>query len=315
MYFAVGATTPSRQMEAVKVESVHSDQGRSYVLIMPSRNEEDYIQNTIDCITRQTILPTEFIVVNDGSSDNTGPIAQAAADQFPWIHVVHREDRGMRKVGGGVIDTFYSGFEALKTQDYDYLCKIDGDMTFQDDYFEKLLKKFEEDPKLGGASGKPWNPVGDTLVPEGMIDEMVAGQVNFWRRKCWEDIGGFVREVMWDGITFHRSRMFGWKTRSFRDEDLKLIHHRLMGSSQKSIYHGRRRWGRGQWFMGTHPLYIIASGVFRMRERPYILGGLNIILGYFLAWITGVKRYDDPKFRKCLHKWQLGRLGLGWLAR
>ena len=286
---------------------------RRYVLIMPSRNEEEYIQNTIDCITDQTILPVEFIIVNDGSSDSTGEIAEKAASVHPWIHVVHREDRGMRKVGGGVVDTFYSGYEELKTDEYDYICKIDGDMTFRDTYFEDLLKKFEEDSKLGGASGKPWNPVDDTLIEERMIDEMVAGQVNFWRRKCWEDIGGFVREVMWDGITFHRSRMFGWKTRSFRDENLKLIHHRLMGSSHKSVFHGRLRWGRGQWFMGTHPLYIIASGVFRMRERPYIFGGLCIIIGYYLAWMKGVKRYEDIEFRRHLHKWQLKRLGLGFL--
>jgi len=290
-------------------------QSQLYVLIMPTRDEEKYLQQTLDCIVRQTILPVELVIVNDGSKDRTGDIAEAAAQQHPWIHVVHRGDRGERKVGGGVVDTFYAGYDALRTTHYEYICKIDGDVTFPDRYFEDLMKRFEVDHRLGGASGKTWNPAeGDTLKEERMMDEMVAGQVNFWRRQCWEEAGGFVREVMWDGIVFHRARMAGWKTRSLRDEELKIIHHRLMGSSHRSIYHGRMRWGRGQWFMGTHPLYIIASGLFRMRERPYIIGGLCIILGYVRAALTGVARYDDPIFRKHLHAWQLQRLGLGFIA-
>ena len=285
-----------------------------YVLIMPTRDEEKYLQATLDAITEQTVLPAELIVVNDGSKDRTGEIAEAAAAKYPWIHVVHRADRGERKVGGGVVDTFYSGHEKLKTPDYAFVCKMDGDVTFRPTYFEDLLKKFAADPKLGGASGKTFNPVGDVLHEERLIDEMVAGQMNFWRRECFEQIGGLVREVMWDGINFHRARMFGWKTASFRDEELVILHHRLMGSSHKGVLHGRLRWGRGQWFMGTHPLYIIASGIFRMRERPYVIGGLCIVAGYFRAWMQGERRYDDPQFRKHLHRWQLGRLGLGFLS-
>lgn len=288
--------------------------GRRYVLIMPTRNEEAYLQQTFEAIAAQNCLPLECVVVNDGSTDRTAEIAQAAADKYPWLHVIHRDDRGERKLGGGVIDAFYSGYEALRSADYDFICKIDGDVTFEPGYFEYLMEKMDADPKLGGASGKTFNPVDGAFKEERIIREMVAGQVNFWRRQCWEDCGGYVREVMWDGIVFHRARMTGWKTESFRDENLRIIHHRLMGSSHKSVYHGRLRWGRGQWFMGTHPLYIIASGVFRMRERPYVVGGLLIIAGYFGARLKSAQQYDDPEFRKQLHRWQLQRLGLGWLA-
>ena len=98
------------------------------------------------------------------------------------------------------------------------------------------------------------------------------------------------------------------------DEGLRILHHRLMGSSHKSVYHGRLRWGRGQWFMGTHPLYIFASGIFRMRERPFVIGGLLIVAGFFEAMLRRQRRYEDLEFRKHLHSWQLKRLGLGWLA-
>jgi poly-beta-1,6-N-acetyl-D-glucosamine synthase len=287
---------------------------RSYVVVITARDEAEYLQGTLDSLVGQSIPPTEVVIVNDGSSDDTGTIADAAAEQYDWIHVVHRADRGVRKVGGGVIETFYAGYEVIKTEDYSYLCKLDGDLTLPNAYFEGVMKKMDADPRLGGASGKVFNPVGDGVKEERIIDQMVSGAVNFWRRACWEEIGGYVKMVMWDGIAMHRSRMFGWTTRSFRDDDLKIIHHRLMGSSHKNILHGRMRWGRGQWFMGCHPIYIFASGVNRMFERPYIIGGLCIIAGYFQGMLKGLDRYEDLEFRKFLHNWQLTRIGLGFLA-
>lgn len=283
---------------------------------MPSRNEEQFIEHTLDCLAAQTVVPTECIVVDDGSSDRTGDIADAAAERYPWLHVVHRPDRGARAVGGGVVEAFYSGYDTLRTEDYAYLCKLDADLTLPDDYFERVMEKMEADPILGSASGKVFNPsLGmDKLFEERIIDEQVSGAAKFYRRQCFDDIGGLVQAVMWDGIDFHRARMFGWKTWSFRDEEMRILHHRLMGSSHKNIFHGRMRWGRGQWFMGTHPLYIFASGIFRMRERPFLLGGLCIIGGYFEGWLKGQERYNDLNFRKHLHAWQLKRIGLGWLA-
>lgn len=290
--------------------------GKRYVIVMPCRDEDRFLAQTIECVVRQTVRPEELVIVDDGSTDKTGAIADAAAAAHSWIQVVHRINRGVRKVGGGVIEAFYEGFNTLRTRNYDFLCKMDADITIPDDYFENIMRKMDEDPQLGSASGKVFNTMRgeDKLFEERIIDEQVSGAAKFYRRQCFEDIGGLVQEVMWDGIDFHRARMFGWKTRSFRDPELRILHHRLMGSSYKSIFHGRLRWGRGQWFMGTHPLYIIASGVFRMCERPYVIGGLLIILGFCHGMWKGLPRYDDPVFRKHLHRWQLKRIGLGWLA-
>lgn len=288
--------------------------GRKYVIIMPSRDEERYIQNTLRSIASQTILPTECVIVDDGSLDATSAIADDAAAKYPWATAVHREDRGDRKVGGGVVEAFYAGYDTLRTQDYHYICKVDADVTIPNDYFENIMQKMEQDPRLGSASGKVFNPSQGKLFEERIIDEQVSGAVRFYRRQCFEDIGGLVPAVMWDGIDFHRARMCGWKTRSFRDKNLRILHHRLMGSSYRNVYHGRLRWGHGQWFMGTHPLYIIASGVYRMRERPFIMGGLLIIAGFFAGMIKREPRYDDLAFRAELRRWQFRRLGLGWLA-
>jgi glycosyltransferase involved in cell wall biosynthesis len=277
------------------------------VIISPCRDEEATLERTIACLAAQSRLPDLWVVVDDGSSDRTPEILREAAQRLPWLRIVRRQDRGARKVGGGVIDAFYDGLAAVDI-DYDFVAKMDVDLEFPPRYLERLLEYFRNDPRLAAASGKVFRLENGRLVEEYMIDEMVAGQFKFYRREAFERIGGFVRDVMWDGIDFHRARMEGYRTASIHDPDLQILHLRLMGSSHRSVYHGRMRWGRGQWFMGTWLPYMIASGVFRMREKPYVLGGLLIIVGYIAAAVRGERRYDDPRFRRELRHWQRERL-------
>lgn len=283
-----------------------------YIIISPVRDEEKYLPNTIESIVNQTIKPSEYILVNDGSRDRTEEIINEASHSYPWIRCVNRSDRGQRKVGQGVIEAFYDGYKNIQEKEYDYICKMDGDLTLGPLYFETLFDKFEKDPRLGSASGKLFLKLSDNrLVEERITDESVLGGMLCLRKKCFENIGGFTREVMWDGISFHRARMAGWRTRSFKDNELMIYDHRLMGSSEKSIIHGRIRWGWGQYFMGTHPLYILAVGLYRMLERPFVIGGILILAGYLKGWINKAPRYDFPGFRESLHGWQLERLKIG----
>lgn len=277
------------------------------VIVSPCRDEERTLSRTIACMERQTLKPALWIVVDDGSTDRTPELLAEAQKRIPWLRVVPRKDRGFRKVGGGVIDAFYSGLEAADI-DYDFVSKMDVDLEFSDRYLETIMGYFERDPKLAAASGKVFRPEGDGFVEEFMIDEMVAGQFKLYRRECFEAIGGFVREVMWDGIDFHMARMKGYRTASLHDPELKIIHLRLMGSSDQNVYKGRIRWGRGQWFMGSSLPYVVASGAFRMREKPYVLGGLAIVAGYLMAAKEKAPRLENLEFRKELRKWQHERL-------
>jgi glycosyltransferase involved in cell wall biosynthesis len=281
------------------------------VIISPCRDEERTLERTIACVSAQTRSPERWVIVDDGSRDRTPEILARAAAEIPWVRIVRREDRGFRKVGGGVIDAFYDGLAAVDV-DYDFVAKMDVDLEFSPRYLERILEEFERDPQLAAASGKvyrPRDPEGTGLVEEFMIDEMVAGQFKLYRRSAFDAIGGFEREVMWDGIDFHRARMCGFRTASIADPELRIIHLRLMGSSDRSVYRGRLRWGRGQWFMGSWFPYVLASGVFRMREKPYGIGGLLVVLGYLQAALRREPRYRDLVFRQDLRRWQRGRLG------
>jgi biofilm PGA synthesis N-glycosyltransferase PgaC len=284
-----------------------SQAARSVVVVSPCRDEAATLQQTIDCMSVQTHPPEQWVIVDDGSTDRTPEILAAAARKIPWLRVVQRADRGFRKLGGGVIDAFYAGLEAVDV-DYDFIAKMDVDLEFSPRYLERILEYFDDDSELAAASGKVYRREGDRLIEEFMIDEMVAGQFKLYRREAFERIGGFVREVMWDGIDFHRARMEGYRTASLPDPELRILHLRLMGSSEGNVIRGRLRWGRGQWFMGSALPYMVASGLFRMRERPYVIGGLFIITGYLLAAIRREPRYPDRVFRRELRRWQYSRL-------
>lgn len=285
-----------------------------YVVISPVRDEAAFLPRTIAAMTSQTIAPTLWILVDDGSRDETAQIAARAAAQHPWIRVVRRGDRGVRKVGGGVVEAFYAGLSEVRLEDFDFVCKFDGDLEFAPHYFARLFAKFADDPRLGTASGKCWLVTPHGLELERTSDEFSLGAAKTWRRECFEQIGGLVREVMWDGIDCHRCRLFGWKAASFQDADLRIRHLRRMGSSFQNIYRGRLRWGFGQYFMGTHPLYALAIAAYRMAEKPWVIGGALILAGFVGGYWRRRPRYDDAAFRRHLREWQLRKLGLRWAA-
>jgi len=288
---------------------------RRLLLISPVRNEEAYLQRTIDSLVAQTVRPTRWVIVDDGSTDETPNIVTRAAEAHDWIQLHQRADRGIRKVGGGVVEAFNEGLALHNLDDFDYVCKLDGDLELENVYFEQLFEKFEADPHLGTASGKCWLVTDEGLQLERTHDEFSLGAAKLYRVDCFRDIGGFVSEVMWDGIDCHRCRMLGWQAASFHDDELRIRHLRRMGSSHHNIIRGRLRWGFGQYFMGTHPLYMLAIAGYRVFERPWIIGGVLIGAGYFGAWLRRRRQYGDKAFRRHLHHWQLSRLGLGFLVR
>ncbi|MGH8168811.1 MAG: glycosyltransferase [Woeseiaceae bacterium] len=277
-------------------------------VISPVRDEARYVRKTLDAMIAQTSRPMEWLFVDDGSTDDTRAIIEAYVTENPWIRVVGLEDRGFRQLGSGVVAAFDFGRSMLERQEYEYIAKLDGDMSFPPRYLEVMLDKLQSDPKLAAVSGKVFRPENGGFVEEYIMDEMVAGQFKLYKRRPFDDIGGFTRTILWDGIDIHRCRMKGYKTLSFHDPEARLIHHRLMGSSDSNVFKGRVRLGRGIWFMGYHPLYAVASGFFRMHERPYVVGGLIIILSYVYAAIRREPRFDDRQFIRELQRWQLSQL-------
>jgi glycosyltransferase involved in cell wall biosynthesis len=269
------------------------------------------MRRTLDSVVAQSLRPSLWIIVDDGSTDETPAILAEYASRHDWIRVVPKPDRGHRAVGPGVIEAFYAGLETVRLSDFPYLCKLDLDLDLPPRYFERLIERMEADPRIGTCSGKPYVRRGGRLVSERRGDEMSVGMTKFYRRACFEEIGGFVREVMWDAIDCHKARQLGWSAVSWDEPELRFEHLRPMGSSHVSIYEGRRRHGRGQWFMGSDPLYYLATCVFRIAEPPYLLGGIAMIQGYLGAWLRGDRQLDDASLRAFIRAYQRRALIVG----
>jgi glycosyltransferase involved in cell wall biosynthesis len=289
------------------------NQSRRYLLISPCRDEAQYLRRTLDSVAAQSVRPGLWVVVDDGSTDETAAILEDYVARLPYLRVVRRTNRGGRQVGPGVIEAFYAGLETVCLEDFDYVCKLDMDLDLPVRYFELLIERMEADQRVGTTSGKPWfiHPRSGTLIPEVCGDEMSVGMTKFYRVACFKEIGGFVRQVMWDGIDCHRARMLGWIAESIDLEPLRFVHLRPQGASQKGIWTGRLRKGFGQYFMGTSPLYHLAVVVYHLPAYPVFIGSVAMLWGYFRSWLKGLPRYDDLEFRRFLRTYQHACLRMG----
>ena len=296
---------------ATGVTACHGD----YCLISPARNEAAYITQTLDSVLAQTVLPKRWIIIDDGSSDDTPRILADYAAKHGFIEVHKRSDTGRRALGGGVVEVFNLGLELLAGDAAEFVCKLDVDLILPPRYFELLLDEMTRDERLGSVSGKPYFPVRSddlsALKSERIGDDVSAGMTKFYRRAFLDDIGGLVKGLIWDGIDCYRGRMLGWRSKSIEHPDLRFIHLRPMGSSDRGIMTGRRRLGEGYWFSGAAPFFVIASAVYRLGHKPAVLGSLATLQGYATSWLKGAPRYDDPEFRRYLRRYHRAMLTRG----
>ncbi len=286
--------------------------GRRYCIVTPCRNEAEYVRATLDSISAQTVPPACWIIVDDGSTDETPAILAEYAEKLPYLRPLRREDRGVRVVGAGVIEAFEDGLATVDLADFDYVCKLDGDLDLPPRYFERAMERMEADPLLGNLSGKLFERQPDGSVEELVVgDENALGAAKFYRVSCFEQIGGFVTGLCWDGIDGHQCRLHGWIAQSVDDPEMRIMHLRPMGSSDRGLWVGRQRWGRGKYFMGSAWYFVAAVAAYRMLDRPYGVGGIGIALGYLRAWLERMPRYESPGFRAHLRRYELDSLVRG----
>ena len=261
-----------------------------YVLITPSRNEEAYIEETIRSVIHQTILPLKWIIVNDGSTDSTGAIAERYATKHPWIEVVNRPTRTGRNFAAKV-QAFNAGQERLKDIPYDVIGNLDSDVFLDQDHFEFLLGKLREDPRLGVAGTVFREEGGYSSATDSFEGQnYVSGQCQLFRRECFQEIGGYFANkaggIDWIAVT--TARMKGWKARSFREKS--FFHHRPLGTAERGTLAASFSYGQKDYFLGGHPLWELFRVAYRMSKRPYVVDGFALGLGYGLAAVRRLKR-------------------------
>jgi biofilm PGA synthesis N-glycosyltransferase PgaC len=277
----------------------------TYVIITPVRDEERYIEATLQSVCDQTITPVEWAIVDDGSSDRTGEIIDRYAERYPWIRAVHRANRGFRKSGGGVMEAFYDGYNALQFREWDFLVKLDGDLTFAPEYFEKCFEHFRSEPKLGIGGGEIHHDISGELKLEANPRFHVRGATKIYRKSCWEAIEGLWPAAGWDTIDEVKANMLGWTTYSF--PELRLLHHRFTGT-EEGLVRDRIKHGLACYVSGYHPLYVAASCLYRIPQRPYVIGSAAIMYGFLKAHFTRPPRLEERSYLAYVRGQQLRRL-------
>lgn len=276
-----------------------------YVVVTPVRDEEEYVAATIECVIRQTVRPVEWIIVDDGSSDRTGEIIDGYAERVSWIRIVHRQNRGFRKAGAGVVEAFYDGYKQFRCHDWNFIVKLDGDLSFSPEYFEQCFAHFQREPKLGIGGGDIYHQLAGNLKLESNPRFHVRGATKIYRRACWEAIEGLFPAAGWDTIDEVKANMLGWKTYSF--PELQLLHHRLTGTSQP-LWRDQVKHGSVCYVAGYHPLFVAASCLRRISKKPYVVGSLAMLLGFVKGYCAHQGRMKDAQFVKYLRRQQLRRL-------
>jgi glycosyltransferase involved in cell wall biosynthesis len=276
-----------------------------YVVITPVRNEAEYIGETINSMVRQTILPQRWVIVDDGSSDGTGHIIQAAADRHPWITTVQRPDRGFRKSGGGVVEAFYDGYAALQGLSWEFIVKLDGDLTFEPNYFEACFARFEADGRVGVGGGRVLVQSDGQLQLDWPGPPFhVRGATKIYRRACWEQIAPLVQAPGWDTIDEVRANMHGWKTGTF--SQLSLVQRRQTGSTE-SAWRSWYKNGRANYVTGYHPLFMLVKCLKRAVQGP-AWAAPALCAGFCSGYFSRIDRVQDRRTIRYLRRQQLRRL-------
>jgi biofilm PGA synthesis N-glycosyltransferase PgaC len=261
----------------------------TYVIVTPARNEAQFIELTIKSVVAQTVRPLRWIIVSDGSTDGTDDIVRKWTSDHPWIQLVRMPERRERDFAGKVY-AFNAGHAKLTDLNYEVIVSLDGDISFDSDYFSLLLGKLAADPKLGLA-GTPFQELsGQTYDYRFVSIEHVSGACQLFRRECFEAIGGYlpVRGGSIDHIAVITARMKGWKTRTFPEK--VCLHHRIMGTADRSVLTSRFRLGIKDYRVGNHPLWELFRTAHQMAMPPLGIGGLALGAGYFWAVLRGEER-------------------------
>jgi hypothetical protein len=271
-----------------------------YVLITAARNEEALIENTIRSVVAQTALPARWMIVSDGSTDQTDNIVKKHAAQYDWMQLMrmpeHREHQFAAKV-----HCIRAAWEKLRPLPFDVIGNLDADITFEADYMAFLLDKLACDLRLGVVGTRFMENSRQVYDYRFMNEEHVSGGFQIFRRACFEEIGGYLpmRSGGEDWAAVTSARMKGWRTRSYTEK--LFLHHRPMGGNGQPGWSIQLRQGERDYLTGGHPLWQLSRSAYQVSRKPYIIGGLCLLLGFAWAWLRRVER-PVPKELMLFHR-------------
>jgi len=278
-----------------------------YILITSAHNEAGLIGNTIKSVLDQQIKPVEWIIIDDGSSDNTSEVVAEFAANNSFIKLFNKR-ADLNRDFSSKVKAIHLAVSRITTLDYDYLGILDADITFSSTYYASVISKFENREKLGIVGGVIYDLVDGKTIPLYLHPNITRGAVQFFKRECFEEIGGILplKYGGEDSAACFSARLKGWEVENF--EDLVGYHHRLAGTADRGIYKARFREGFVEYHLGYHPLFEFVKGISRYKERPMIVGSIVRFSGFWWANLKREKRSISRDLVKFIRKEQINRI-------
>jgi len=280
-----------------------------YILISACRNEADNIEGLIESVTCQTNPPSYWVIVDDGSMDDTYQCATSKCCKYDYIEVIKVPTGRPRSFASQVYASQY-GYENIRCRDSTFIGFLDADIRIQPQYYERLCHYFSLDSKLGLAGGIVMDQYSGRTsdVRRGSEDYHVAGGVQFFRRECFETIGGYiaVESGGQDTIADIMVLMNGWIIHSF--PELVAIHLRPEGTLKENVFRQGMKWGKKFYLIGYHPLYFLCQALKRLTNRPILIGSVCQLLGFIRTALSAPTRPVSDDFVAFLHRLQMTRI-------
>jgi glycosyltransferase involved in cell wall biosynthesis len=272
------------------VSTNHSNE--QFVLITPARNEEKYLDATIQSVVNQTLKPLKWLIISDGSTDRTEEIVTQYADAYDFIELMALPAVEQRNFGSKV-RAINNGFKDLQSLQFEYFGNLDADITLDEDYYERVIDAFQKNPRIGIAGGLIHDVIdGIPKAPIGSMDN-VGCAIQMFRRQCYIDIGGYLplEKGGEDTIAEVMAKINNWEVVVIKD--LRVYHHRRMGTGHAQLLIARFQYGVEEYYCGSLPLFVFVKSLYRFREKPYVFAGLMRLFGFIYACLSRVK-YQVP---------------------
>ena len=273
---------------------------RNYILVTPTKNEEENLPKLISSVLKQNIIPCIWVIVDDGSTDKSSQIIKNAVHDYDWIKYeqVSLKERNLERVSYVCKVGFDSAIKLTGDKiAYEYLGILDADMALDKNYFEDLISKFEQDPRLGIISGSTWSYNKGEYIREIENESSPNGAARLWRNdcfiKCYDGTNGFSMPYATDTVSVVKAKMAGWKTRRF--EAFKTYQARPT-SGAEGLWNGYKKNGQINYYFNYNPFVVLLKGLILCLKRPYYVG-LAYLLGYFEGVVCRMEQINDEDTR------------------
>lgn len=282
---------------------------QNYILITPAKNEEESITKCIESIINQTVTPTLWVLVDDGSTDRTPEIIGEAEEKYPYIKRI-RLAKGKMDLGLHYAHVCKRGFDYAiefckkKGIYWNYISLLNADIIVEKDYFENLIEEFEKDPDLGIASGGTWSFHGREYIQEKVRRDIPSGAARLWKRRCFEETSGYVITYAPDTVSMVKAKLRGWKTKRF--ERFKSYQTRPT-SSAEGLWKGYKFRGEETYYLCYHPIHILLRGLKYLLQPKFYLS-FAYLSGYLGCFIHKKPRIEDEEIKNYFREQMLKEL-------